>query len=271
MNKFHDIREIDMTIKLFRFLILSAALVAIAFATAAAGDEDERDEIIVSDFQKAGGLPDGWVHQTFDPKKIPRPSDYRLVELDGYVVLRAMTNRGASLVYREVDADWRTHPYISWRWRVEQIWDNNRERRKAGDDYPARIYIGFKYDPDRVGWFARRGFERARRQSDDDRYPPLYTLTYVWASNEPVGSIYTNPYQDRVEMIVQRSGRAGLRQWRGESRNYVRDFRRIFDEEPTEVEFVAIMIDGDDTDSSGISYFEDIRFLNHPPKEGEEQ
>jgi hypothetical protein len=46
-------------------------------------------EIVVSNFETPGEeLPDGWREQTFDPRKIPRPSDYDLVEMDGEVVFR---------------------------------------------------------------------------------------------------------------------------------------------------------------------------------------
>jgi hypothetical protein len=67
-------------------------------------------------------------------------------------------------------------------------------------------------------------------------------------------------------MVVVRSGKAGLKKWREEKRDYVKDFRAAFGEEPTEVKFVGIMIDGDNTKSSGVSYFADIRFLARGPQ-----
>ena len=255
--------------KRFFWLAMAAALaVAAPHSLAYGGGEGE---ILVSNFETPGRhLPDGWRHQTFDPKKVPRPSEYDMAELDDEVVLRGRTRSGASLVYRRVDVDWRTHPVIAWRWRVDQVFDKDNERSKAGDDYPARVYIGFKYDPDRANWFQRRLFERARRRSDDNSYPPLYTLNYVWATKEPPGASFDNPYQSRAKMVVARSGRRGLRAWQEEARNYAEDFREIVGEEPPEVEFVAIMIDGDDTDSSGVSYFADIRFLREMPEDGAE-
>lgn len=249
-------------------LCLAMALASAGAASLSHGAGE--GDIVVSNFEAPGkGLPEGWREQTFDPKKVPRPSEYGLVELDGEVVLRGRTRSGASLVYRRVDVDWRTHPYVAWRWRVDQVFDKQDERAKAGDDYPARIYIGFKYDPGRVNWLQRRLFERARRRSDDGSYPPLYTVNYVWATKEPPGATYPNPYQSRAKMVVVRSGGAGLKEWHGEARNYVEDFRETVGGEPPEVEFVAVMIDGDDTESSGVCYFADIRFLAEAPAEGD--
>lgn len=256
---------------LHRFYLAALAAAMFAAAGPLPTGEGGAGEIPVSNFDSPGKeLPDGWRHQTFDPKKVPRASEYDLVEMGGETVLRGRTQSGASLVYRRVEVDWRTHPVIAWRWRVDQVFDKEDEPSKAGDDYPARLYIGFKYDPERVNWLQRRLFERARRQSDDNSYPPLYTLNYVWATKEPPGAAYDNPYQSRAKMLVARSGRKGLRQWHEEARNYVEGFREIVGEEPPEVEFVALMIDGDDTESSGVSYFADIRFLAEMPEGGAE-
>jgi hypothetical protein len=83
---------------------------------------------------------------------------------------------------------------------------------------------------------------------------------------EPPGATYDNPYQSRAKMLVVRSGEEGLEAWHEEARDYVEDFRSIIGEDPSEVEFVAIMIDGDDTGSSGVRYFADIRFLAEMPE-----
>lgn len=231
------------------------------------GDGGRADAIVVGSFTSPGKeLPEGWNEQTFDPKKIPIASLYEQVTMGNRTVLKGTTHQGASLIYRSVDIDWRRHPILAWRWRVDQVFEKEDERSKAGDDFPARIYIGFKYDPNRVNWFTRRAFERARRASKDGSYPPLYTITYVWATKEPINSAYSNPFQDRAKMVVVRSGNEGLKAWHEEERNYLEDFRAILGEDPPEVEFVAIMIDGDNTGSSGVCYFDDIRFLPQLPR-----
>lgn len=248
-------------------LVLVLASLSPGIAGPERGDDRRADEIVVGSFTTPGKkLPKGWKTQTFDPKKVPVASEYEQVKMGDQVVLKGTTHKGASLVYRPVDVDWRKHPVLVWRWRVDQVFEKRDERAKAGDDFPARIYIGFKYDPNRVNWFTRRAFEKARRASKDNAYPPLYTLTYVWATKEPVNAAYPNPYQDRAKMVVVRSGREGLKSWHNEARDYVKDFRAIVGEDPPEVEFVAIMIDGDNTGSTGVCYFADIRFLPAMPR-----
>lgn len=255
-----------MTRRMFCFYLTLVSLL-LGFASFLPGAGDDVAEIIVSKFTTPGKkLPAGWKVQTFDPKKVPFTSEYEQVEMDGQVVLKGTTRRGASLIYRSVAIDWRKYPYLAWRWRVDQVFEKDNERSKAGDDYPARIYIGFKYDPARVNWFKRRAFQKARNASKDGRYPPLYTLTYVWATKEPVDAAFPNPYQARAKMVVARSGKAGLKAWHPEMRNYVKDFKTIVGEDPPEVEFIAIMIDGDNTESSGVCYFTDIKFLAKMPK-----
>jgi len=248
-------------------LVIILAPLSLLIAGPERGDDSHADEIVVGRFTTPGKeLPEGWKEQTFDPEKIPVASVYEQVRMGDQVVLKGTTRKGASLVYRPVDVNWRKHPVLAWRWRVDQVFEKQDERSKAGDDFPARIYIGFKYDPSRVNWFTRRAFEKARRASKDGSYPPLYSLTYVWATKEPVNTAYSNPYQDRAKMVVVRSGTEGLKTWHAETRDYAKDFRAIVGEDPPEVEFVAIMIDGDNTGSSGVCYFADIRFLPRMPR-----
>ncbi|MCK4373719.1 MAG: DUF3047 domain-containing protein [Candidatus Brocadiae bacterium] len=55
------------------------------------------------------------------------------------------------------------------------------------DDYAARIYVNFKYDPDRVGWWTRLKYSRARKRLGE--YPPLHTLNYIWANTLERGAL----------------------------------------------------------------------------------
>lgn len=210
-------------------------------------------------------VPQGWRELSFDPEKFPKKSSYQTVRLGDEYVLRASTQGGASAVYRLLEVDWRQHPYLVWRWRVENIYPGADETTKAGDDYPGQVYICFRYEPSRAGLTTRLAFALEKRRSTDGRYPPLYVLNYVWASTLEENTWIPNPWQSRSKVVAVRTGHRGLGQWHHEARNYVDDFRAIVGEDPPPVEFIAVMIDGDGTGSSGVSYFADIELRSAPP------
>ena len=211
-------------------------------------------------------LPDGWRELTFDPKKFPIQSQYKVVELNGHgAVLKASTDGGVSAIYRPVDVNPKDYPYISWRWRVENIYPGVDETTKKGDDYPARVYIGFRYDPERANLVTRAKFNLAKRRSKEGHYPPLYVLNYVWATTLEADTWIPNPWEKRSKVVAVKSGAGGLGRWHHEARHYLRDFQAIVGEDPPRIDFVAVMIDGDGSRSSGGAYFDDIKLLSAPP------
>jgi len=110
---------------------------------------------------------------------------------------------------------------------VENVLSGIDERAKAGDDYPARIYVVAK------GGLA---FWKTR------------ALTYVWASNEPVGSMWSNAFTANAHMIAVQSGAKGLGKMTMEKRNIRDDWMLAFGEDIEKIDAVAIMTD---TDNSG--------------------
>jgi hypothetical protein len=228
---------------------------------------DTPNTLIVGEFtaDQEGKPPSGWDELTFDPDKFPKKSHYQVVKHDGRHVLEATTNGGVSGIIKRVDADWQKFPYLVWRWRVDRIYPEAQETTKEGDDYPARIYIAFRYESSRVGLLTRAKFEAAKRLSDDGRYPPLHVLNYVWASNLPADTWIPNPWQSRSKVIALHSGKAGLGEWHTECRNYVADFKAIVGEKPTAIDGIAIMIDGDGTNSKGRAYFDQVELRAKPP------
>ena len=223
--------------------------------------------IVVAEFavDEAGkSPPPGWKELIFSPKKVPRRSKYDVVKLNGEYVLRASTDKGASLLYRDVDIDPYEYPYIVWRWRVDQLFTKADEITKSGDDYPARLYIGFRYDPSRAGPLARAEFGLAKSGSENGRFPPLWVLNYVWANRLNRNTWIANPWEQRSKVIAARSGGDGVGAWRTQVRNYLGDFKAITGEEPTAVSMIGVMIDGDNTGSKGTSYFGRIEVRASP-------
>ncbi len=206
---------------------------------------------------KAGGpLPESWEPLTFE--KIEKHTRYSLVEDNGVVAVKAMSRGSASGLVRAVDIDPMRYPVIEWRWKVENILEKGDVTRKEGDDYPARLYITFKYDPDKVGFFERAKYEAIRLARGE--YPPMGALTYIWESKSPVGTLVPNPYTDRVWMMVLESGSEKVGRWVSESRNLVEDYRKAFGDDPPRISGVALMTDTDNTKESAVAYFGDIIF-----------
>ncbi len=208
--------------------------------------------------EAGGAYPDSWKPLTFEG--IESHTEYSLVEDHGTVVLKAESNGSSSGLTREVTIDPMQYPFVSWRWKVENVLEKGDVTRKSGDDYPARLYIAFEYDSSKVG-----GFEKAKYEAAwflRGKYPPIGAINYIWESQSPVGTIVPNPYTDRVQMIVMESGPARVGQWVTESRNIYEDYRKAFGEDPPMISGVAVMTDTDNTNESAVAWFGDIAFTS---------
>ena len=202
------------------------------------------------------GSPSDWQPLTF--KKIERHTRYRLVRLDGDVVVEAVSNAGASGLTREIRIDPKEFPIVEWRWRVSNLLARGDPTRKDGDDYPARLYITFAYDPGRLRFLDQAKYQAAKLLYG--AYPPYAGITYIWEGRVPKETILPNAYTDRVRMVVVESGPGRLQQWVRVERNIVEDYRKAFGEEPPMISGVAIMTDTDNTGESATAHYGDIRF-----------
>lgn len=203
-----------------------------------------------------GEWPEGWKPLTFS--KIKRHTSYVLVQDGGIVVAKAVSEASASGMTREIIIDPKAYPIVQWRWKVDNLLNKSDATRKDGDDYPARLYITFAYDADKVGLFERAKYELARLAYG--RYPPIGAINYIWESRAPIGTIVPNPYTARAIMIVLESGPRHLQEWRTEERDVYEDYRQAFHAEPPMISGIAIMTDTDNTGESATAYFGDIVF-----------
>jgi hypothetical protein len=216
-------------------------------------------ELAVGPFSSAGGkLPAGWAPLEFP--KIPEHTRYTLEPSEGGWVVRAQSRASASgLIRNDLAIDLREHPILSWRWKVDNLIAKSDPTAKAGDDYAARIYIAFRYEPARVPLLRKAKFKAAQIVFGDI---PIGAINYIWATATPVGSILDNPYAgDFVKMIPVQCGSGSLGQSVAQQRNVYEDYKRAFGAEPPLVEGVAIMTDTDNTSESASASYGDIRFL----------
>jgi hypothetical protein len=200
-------------------------------------------------------LPDGWKPLTF--KKVPKPTRYEVVKDTDVAVVKAVSEASASGLTKEVKIDPRIFPIVRWRWKVENLLQNSDVSRKDGDDYPARLYITFEYDPEKVGFSKKLKYKAGRAIFGDI---PIGALNYIWETKTPVGTIVENAYTDFAKMIVVESGPQKLGTWVEEERNIYEDYKNAFGEEPPIINGVAIMSDTDNTKERATAYYGDIVF-----------
>ncbi len=200
--------------------------------------------------------PSGW--KPFAFKKIEKQTSYTLVKDEGKVVIKAVAKASASGLIREIKINPKEYPIVQWRWKVTNILKKGNVKQKDGDDYPARIYITFKYDPSKLSLAEKAKYEAVKVLYG--QYPPHGAINYIWESKTPQGTIVPNPYTDRVKMIVVESGGAKLNQWVNEKRNLYEDYKKTFGEESPPVSGVAVMTDTDNTGESATAYYGDILF-----------
>jgi hypothetical protein len=201
-------------------------------------------------------FPDGWKPLTF--KKIERHTDYSLVKDGDTVVVKAVSQAASSGMTREIMIDPREYPVVAWRWKTTNLIRAADVTQKAGDDYPARLYITFEYDSGKVGWLEKTKFEAARLLYG--QYPPIAAVNYIWDGKAANGAMVPNAYTDRAMMYVVESGAQRLNQWVPVERNVYEDYKRAFGEEPPRISGVAIMTDTDNTGESATTYYGDIVF-----------
>ena len=120
-------------------------------------------------------VPEGWKPLTF--KKIPKQTHYEVVQDGDRSVIKASSEWSASGLAKEVKIDPREYPIVRWRWKVENVLKNSDVTRKEGDDYPARLYITFEYDADKVGLSKKLKYKAGRAIFSDI---PIAALNYIW-------------------------------------------------------------------------------------------
>ncbi|MCK8515616.1 DUF3047 domain-containing protein [Methylonatrum kenyense] len=186
----------------------------------------------------------------FSPQDIMRQWDrhsfegetrYELVDLDGRTAIHAVCDQASAsgLFYRE-DIDLRETPVMEWRWRVDNTFDDIDETTRAGDDYPARIYV---VDEHRVlRWRTR-------------------ALNYVWSSTQEAGSDWENAYASQARMVASRGPEHAGDGWQIERRHIRDDFERLHGRSPERINAIAIMTDCDDTGQTAEAWYGGIRFL----------
>ncbi len=185
-------------------------------------------------------------------------TEYALIQEENYARICAKSHNTASGLVYAVDLDPREYDVIEWTWKVDAAVPEGDLTKKKGDDYPARIYLTFDFDPADLPFVER--VKHTLIKTFTNYEIPLRALNYVWANKAAPGTVAPNPYTNWVQMVAVQSGNQNAGTWRMEMRNILDDFRNAFNEEPMNITGVAIMTDTDDTKSSATGYYGDITF-----------
>lgn len=233
-------------------------LLALFLGIAAVGLAQEPALLEVGKFSAAAegmALPDGWKPLTF--KKVERHTRYEVVMDGSMPVVKAVSEASASGLTKEVTIDSHEYPIVRWRWKVENLLRKSDINRKDGDDYPARLYITFAYEPDKISFGRKLKYKAGQALFGDI---PIAALNYIWDAKSPIGKVVDNAFTDFAKMIVVQSGAQRVGSWVEEERNVYEDYKLAFGEEPPAINGVAIMSDTDNTKERAVAYYGDIVF-----------
>jgi len=213
-----------MNFLFFRLLVASIAMLGLSHSLFASGP--------VSAFPDA--TLDKWKEEAFIGN-----TRYELLNEEGVRVLKATANKTASVLYKRHTIDLKRTPWLDWSWKVDSVYNGIDETKKAGDDFPARLYVTA-----RVGLLPW----------------DTVALNYVWSSNQPVGTVWPNPHTAKSIMIAMQSGDEKAGQWVTQRRNIADDFKSLFNIDVTHLLGYAVMVDGDNSAQVGSAYFGGIHF-----------
>ncbi|MCK4910107.1 MAG: DUF3047 domain-containing protein [Thermodesulfovibrionales bacterium] len=189
--------------------------------------------------------------------KIPVHTEYSIMSEQGDSFLVAFANSSASALVYTHEFDVYEYPVVSWRWRVSNVYKNGHAGIKSGDDFPARLYVMFAYDPSEAPIGQRMVYGALKVIYGE--YPPHSTLNYVWANRPHDNRYITSPYTSRSILFIMEEGMSGKPQaWAYEIVNVVNDYRAAFGKSPPRMAQIAVMSDSDNTGERATTHFDSI-------------
>ncbi len=195
---------------------------------------------------------DMWDTLTFP--KIDNITNYTIID-DG--ILKIESDNSASGLKFSKTFNVFESPVLTWRWKVENIIHSGDARKKSGDDYPVRIYVIFKYDPEKAGFGEKIQYNAIKLLYGE--YPPKASLNYIW-SNQKLNTDYLfSSYTKKAAMIPMDEGRDKLGIWQTYSVNILEDYRKIFGSDPPLTASLAIMGDSDNTGEKSLAFIDYIK------------
>lgn len=234
-----------------------ACIICLGFLLLALQGMGYAEELVVGNFSSLAPseeLPEQWEPMTFSD--IDAHTSYNLVRNDNRTVIRAHSRNAASGLIRRLRVDPREYPRLQWSWKIDHVLEKGDVTSKAGDDYAARLYVAFAFEPEQSSLWQR--MKRKAAHAFTDQEIPGSALNYIWASNATPETVVPSPYERKSMMIVLQSGNTRSGQWIPEKRNILEDYKRAFGREAPEIIGIGIMTDTDNTGEETRGYYGDI-------------
>jgi hypothetical protein len=192
-----------------------------------------------------------------DPMQAPWPESWEAAnsgeQYHGYAVVKEETNlflRGrfipgttGKLIGKKIQWDLKTHPWISWKWRVRSWATGSKITDKKKEDSTASVYVTIQ-----------SGLR-------------AYVIKYVWAVDDPIGQGYSagewNPMGRLIATVIRSGG--SLNEWVTEKRNFVEDFKNLYKKDPPSMTGRAsgVMTEGDGTKTQPEADYDDFQVLEN--------
>lgn len=168
--------------------------------------------------------------------------------------LEIVAEDAIGFVYYKLGPRARQATHVGWEWRVDEGPEPTFLGRKR-QDRPLAIHFFFEIEGEDGAYSEWRlqmfGFpEKA------------HTLTYVWGSANPPGSVLVNPYHKRGRLVVLRNGYGEYGVWQEERIDLRADFAKLFVQTEEDPAYLVVSTDVDDSDSRAVAgirglFFED--------------
>lgn len=183
--------------------------------------------------------------KTWEVKQFKGKTQYSVRIRDKKDTLLSESTDSAAGLIKKMKVDLTKTPFLNWSWAVDKLLEKkapNSEKTKAGDDFPARIYVIV---------------------SGGMLFWKTLALNYVWAEQNERETYWPNPFTANAVMYAIESGTTNLGKFISYKRNVRDDLKKTFARDFSEIDGVAIMTDTDNTHSSATAYYGDIFFSSN--------
>jgi hypothetical protein len=224
-------RKSTGVLSLTAFFVIIGAVVTVLMAK-----EYQRDLFRqVEDFSRfqINTFPGDWKSRGGNGAEVYR------VKSDGEGYLEAKADKTAVTIAKAFTYELKEYPLLHWEWKAVVLPEGGDERYKKTGDSAAGIYVIFS------GLLPKN-------------------IKYVWSSSLPVGTNTKSPYTGRTEIVVLQNNSSPLETWVSEEVNVYKDYRRLFGEEPSEVQGIGIMTDSDNTKSIALAHYRRLSVSKTP-------
>lgn len=201
-----------------------------------------------------------WKPLRFDKTK--KDTVYSAGVDDGVTCLKAESESSASAILCNKEFDVYQYPVVKWKWKVSNVYKKGDIRKKESSDSPARLYVMFKYDPEKAGFFTRIKYSLAKKIYG--QYPPDSALCYVWESRSHKDRIIQSPSYGQIKYIVLEAGDEQVGKWRDEEVDILKDYKKAFGKLPPRIAGISFMNNSDNTEESSTSWLTSLEVLQSP-------